>query len=183
MTTITTNNAPKTTTAKTKESLFAIGESFAALESLIEEHDGELTETIDQWLAEYEAKQSDKIDAYCYLVEKYEEIASEARRLAQRATAYKNKASGLKERLKVYLEHQGTAKVETGRFTVSVGRNGGKLPVELHEGVAPEDLPEAFQKIRVEADKDRLRESLLNEQSELNRLAYVGDRGTHLRIT
>ena len=168
--------------AASKESLFAIGESFHALESLIIDSDGEITETVDQWLAEYEAKQAEKIEAYCFLVGKYEEIAQEARRLAKRATTYKNKADTLKERLKAYLEQQGKAKVETGRFTATVARNGGKFPVELHEGVHPEDLPEQFQKVIIEADKDRLREALLNEQSELNRLAYIGERGSHLRI-
>ena len=168
--------------AETKESLFAIGDSFYALESLIIEGDGEISEVIDQWLAEYEAKESDKIDAYCFLVSKYEEIAQEARRLAQRATVYKNKADNLKDRLKHYLELRGKQKVETGRFTATVTRNGGKLPVELHEGVQPEDLPADFQKVTVEADKDRLREALLAEQTELNRLAYIGERGSHLRI-
>ena len=168
--------------AENKESLFAIGDSFYALESLIIDNDGEITETVDQWLAEYEAKEADKIEAYCFLVQKYEEIASEARRLAQRATVYKNKADSLKVRLKHYLELRGKARVETGRFTASVTRNGGKLPVELHEGVQPEDLPEPFQKVIVEADKDRLREALVAEQSELNRLAYIDERGTHLRI-
>lgn len=166
----------------TKESLFSIGDSFYALESLIEEQDGEITETVDQWLAEYEAKEADKVDAYCFLVGKYEDIASEARRLAQRASAYKSKACGLKDRLKAYMELRSRQKIETGRFTVTVARNGGSVPVELYEGVTPEDLPEPFQKIRVEADKDRLRQALLNEQSEINLLAYIGERGTHLRI-
>lgn len=171
-----------TNNTTTKESLFSIGDSFYALESLIIENDGEITEVIDQWLAEYEAKETDKVDAYCFLVTKYEEIASEARRLAQRASAYKNKADHLKDRLKTHLELRGQQKIETGRFTVTVVRNGGKLPVELCEGVTPEDLPEQFRKVTVEADKDRLRIALLAEQSELGRLAFIGERGTHLRI-
>ena len=171
-----------TNNTTTKESLFSIGDSFYALESLIIENDGEITETVDQWLAEYEAKESDKVDAYCFLVGKYEEIASEARRLAQRATTYKNKADSLKDRLKTYMELHDRQKIETGRFTVSVTRNGGKLPVDLYEGVVPEDLPEQFRKVTVEADKDRLRIALLAEQSELGRLAFIGERGTHLRI-
>ena len=171
-----------TNNTTTKESLFSIGDSFYALESLIIENDGEITEAIDQWLDEYEAKEADKVDAYCFLVGKYEDIASEARRLAQRATAYKNKADGLKDRLKTYMELHNRQKIETGRFTVSVARNGGKLPVELQEGVAPEDLPEQFHKVTVEADKDLLRQALQAEQSMLGQLAYIGERGTHLRI-
>ena len=169
-------------TPQTKETLFEIGETFHALESLIIEADGEITEEVDTWLHEYESRESDKVDAYVFLVRKYEEIASEAQRLAKRATVYKNKADNLKPRLKQYMELRGKQKIETGRFSVSVTRNGGKLPVELNEGILPEDLPEQFQKLTVEADLDRLREALLAEQSELNRFARIGERGSHLRI-
>jgi len=62
-----------TNNTTTKESLFSIGDSFYALESLIIENDGEITEAIDQWLDEYEAKEADKVDAYCFLVGKYED--------------------------------------------------------------------------------------------------------------
>src|SRR5690625_962645 len=61
----------------TKESLFSIGEHFYALESLIIDLE-EITEEIDQWLKEYQAKEQDKADAYCYLIQKFEEIAQEA---------------------------------------------------------------------------------------------------------
>ena len=58
-----------------KESLLNIGEHFYALESLLIENDGEISEEIDQWLDEYEGKEQDKIDAYCYLIQKFDEIS------------------------------------------------------------------------------------------------------------
>ena len=66
-----------------------IGEHFYALESLLMETEGEITEEIDQWLEEYQAKEEDKIDAYCYIIQKFEEIAAEAKRLADRSSSYK----------------------------------------------------------------------------------------------
>jgi hypothetical protein len=49
-------NTTKSVTPTQKESLFNIGESFYALESLLIENEGEITEEIDQWLAEYQAR-------------------------------------------------------------------------------------------------------------------------------
>ena len=70
-----------------KESLFSIGEHFYALESLLIENEGEIDETLVQWLNEYEAKEAEKVDAYCYLVQKFEEISAEAKRLTEGTTA------------------------------------------------------------------------------------------------
>jgi hypothetical protein len=118
-----------------KESLFAIGEHFYALESLIIERDGEIDETIDQWLSEYEAKEEAKLDAYCYIIAKHQEIAEEAQRLAERAARHKQMVTQLKDRLKYYLESRGKDKVETKRFTIKVCANGGPLPIALSPGI------------------------------------------------
>ena len=173
------NTIPKSIT---KESLFSIGESFYALESLLIENQGEITDEIDHWLNEYQAKESDKIDSYVYLIQKFEQIAEEARRLAERSTVYNRKAKDLKDRLKLYLEFQGKQKVETGRFTVTVCGNGGQLPVKLHEDVSTELLPESFVKVYKEPDLSALRDAILSGNKEAERFAEVLPRGTHLRI-
>ena len=166
----------------TKESLFHIGEHFYALESLIIEQEGEITEEIDQWLKEYHAKEEEKIDAYCYIIQKFDEIAQEAQRLAQRSTSYKKKVSQLKDRLKIYLENRGQDKIQTRRFTVTVCGNGGQLPVKLHEDVNPEHLPEQFTRTFVEPDMQILRDSIISGDVEAMKFAKVLPRGTHLRI-
>src|SRR5690625_3048754 len=165
----------------TKESLFSIGEHFYALESLIIDLE-EITEEIDQWLKEYQAKEQDKADAYCYLIQKFEEIAQEAQRLADRSTSYKKKVSQLKERMKNYLEVQEKEKLETPRFTVSVCRNGGQLPVRLNEGVTADRLPESFVRTSIEPDMQSLRDAILSGDEEAMRFAQLLPRGTHLRI-
>src|SRR5690625_280771 len=164
-----------------KESLFLIGEHFYALESLIIEQEGEITEEIDQWLEEYQAKQEEKVDAYCYIIQKFEEIAAEAKRLAERSTSYHKKAKQLKDRLKVYLENQGQQRLETDRFTISVCKNGGQLPIRLTEDIAVEQLPEEFVKVYREPDLIALLDSILEGDEQAMRFAHHLPRGTHLR--
>lgn len=166
----------------TKESLFLIGEHFYALESLIIEQEGEITDEIDQWLEEYQAKEEEKVDAYCYIIQKFEEIAAEAKRLADRSTAYRKKAKDLKNRLKTYMEKRGNQKLETSRFTISVCKNGGQLPIELLAGVPIEHLPKKYVRVHYEPDLSALRESILQGEEQATQFAHVLPRGTHLRI-
>lgn len=165
-----------------KESLFQIGEHFHVLEELLTETNGEITEEIDQWLTEYEGKEADKIDAYCYLIQKFTEISEEAKRLAERSTSYAGKAKQLKERLKFYLEMRGKQRLETARFTITVAGNGGKRPVKLHEFVQPEELPDPFVRIVKEPDMQRIREALEAGDEFVHQFAVLKSRGTHLRI-
>jgi len=166
----------------TKESLFSIGEHFYALESLLIENEGEITDEIDQWLAEYQAKEEEKVDAYCFLIQKFEEIAEESKRLAERSSSYNTKVKNLKDRLKLYLEIRGKEKVETGRFTVTVCGNGGLLPIRLHEDVTADRLPESFVKVFKEPDLTALRDAILNGDEIAMQFAQILPRGTHLRI-
>jgi len=166
----------------TKESLFSIGEHFYVLESLLIETEGEITDEIDQWLSEYQAKEEDKIDAYCYIIQKFEEISEESKRLAERSSSYNKKAKSLKDRLKIYLENRGKEKVETGRFTVTVCGNGGQLPIKLHEDVTPDRLPELYVKVFKEPDLSALRDAILSGDEQALKFAQILPRGTHLRI-
>jgi hypothetical protein len=165
-----------------KLTLFEIGEHFYALESLIIDNEGEIDDTIDQWLAEYQAKLQDKVDAYCYLISKYQGIADEAERLAQRAKKYSTMVNDLKYRLKYYMESTGKEKIETSRFTLKVTANGGSIPVALNEGVTAEDLPDKFVRLIKDADLTRLRESMLKGDADAYKFASFLKRGTHLRI-
>ncbi|MEX2345291.1 MAG: siphovirus Gp157 family protein [Balneolaceae bacterium] len=166
----------------TKESLFSIGEHFYALESLLIENEGEITDEIDQWLSEYQAKEEHKLDAYCYLIQKFEEIAAEAKRLADRSSSYNKKAKNLKDRLKLYMENRGREKIETPRFTISVCRNGGQLPIKLHEDVTEDKLPDQFVQIFRNPDLTSLREAIVSGDEQAMRFAKVLPRGTHIRI-
>jgi hypothetical protein len=165
-----------------KLTLFEIGEHFYALESLIIDNEGEIDDTIDQWLQEYQAKEHDKLDAYCYLINKYQGIAEEADRLAQRAKKYSSTVQELKTRLKYYMEANGKEKIETARFTLKVTANGGSLPIALKEGITAEELPDEFVRIVKEADLSSLRHALLTGNANAYPYAHFLPRGTHLRI-
>jgi hypothetical protein len=56
------------------------------------------------------------------------------------------------------MEATGKGKLETARFRLSVQANGGAQPLEVT--VPPEQLPQQYQAVRVEADKAALREAL-----------------------
>lgn len=165
-----------------KLSLFEIGEHFYVLESLIIENDGEVDDTIDSWLVEYQAKLEDKVDAYCYLISKYQQIADESERLAQRAKKYSNTVQELKNRLKYYMESNCKDKIETTRFTLKVTANGGALPIALKEGVTSDTLPDEFVRTLKEPDLFKLRQALLTGDSNAYPYATFLPRGTHLRI-
>ena len=169
-------------TTTSKESLFQIGEHYYALESLIISNEGEIDVTIDQWLEEYQAKEADKVDAYCYLIQKFQEIAEEAHRLAERSSNYSRKAKTLKDRLKCYLQRRGRDKVETFRFTITVCQNGGKQPVKLFDQITPANIPGDYLKVYKEPDMEAIREALLNNKKDVQDLATLLPRGTHLRI-
>jgi hypothetical protein len=170
------------TSSVSKESLFSIGESFYALETLLLENEGEITDEIDQWLQEYGGKEEEKIDAYCYVIQKFESIAEESRRLAERSSTYSGKAKNLKDRLKLYLEARGKQRVETDRFTVTVCGNGGMLPIRLFEDVTVDNLPDQFVRTFREPDLSAIREAILNGDEQAQRFATILPRGTHLRI-
>ena len=176
------NTTTKSVIPTQKESLFSIGDSFYALESLLIETEGEITEEIDAWLQEYEAKEEDKIDSYCFLIQKFEDIASESKRLAERSASFSTKVKNLKDRLKVYLELRGKEKIETPRFTVSVCGNGGMLPIRLHEDVTTETLPNQFVRTYREPDLSALRDAILGGDENALKFATILPRGTHLRI-
>lgn len=167
---------------KTKESLFQIGEHFYALESLLIDNEGEIDETIDMWLEEYIAKESEKIDAYCYLIQKFQEISEEAKRLAERSSTYSKKAKSMKDRLKLYLERRGRDKVETNKFTITVCQNGGKQPIKVFDEVKPEFMPDQFVRTYREPDMDEIRNALLEGDEQAESFATLLPRGTHLRI-
>ncbi|HBQ61320.1 MAG TPA: hypothetical protein DD671_17330 [Balneolaceae bacterium] len=165
-----------------KESLFQIGEHFYALESLLIDNEGEIDDTIDQWLEEYIAKESEKMDAYCYLIQKFQEISDEAKRLAERSSSYSKKARSMKDRLKLYLERRGRDKVETNKFTITVCQNGGKQPIKVFDEVSVEELPNHFARITREPDLDEIRTALFDDNEQAQKIATLLERGTHLRI-
>lgn len=151
-----------------KRTLFDITEDLLALADLLDEQDGDITETeaqFDAWFAELGEERDNKLDGYAYLIRdceaEAERLKDEVDRLRARKTAAENKAKKLKERLEVFLKIQGIEKIKTDRFTFALQKPGGKPKVEVEAKYLehPEELPEAFRRVKFEANLDALREA------------------------
>jgi hypothetical protein len=178
----------------TSRDLFEIGDDLVALESLLYEVGGDISDddaaaAVDEWLTENHAALEAKLDGYGYLVKKFEEKAAfaraEAKRLSERAQARENAAKRMKERLKVFMEIHGQKKLETPRYDFAVQANGGKAPVEVT--VPVEDLPPWAQVVTVVPNTEAIREAFTmfddpDRVEAVQRIARLGERGTHLRI-
>jgi chromosome segregation ATPase len=168
--------------------LLRISEDMAALDQLIEERGGDVTgieEEIAAWFSELGTARDQKIDNYCAFLRELELRISlrkaEAERLQARAKTDANTVEFLKARLKSFLEETNAGKIETERYTVSIAKNGGKLPLILHDpNVRAAELPPAYQRVSVDIDKEAIRADL--EAGKVLPFAALGERGTRLSI-
>lgn len=122
-----------------------------------------------------------KVNAYCFVIGKLlarEQWAKEeAKRLQEIATTAQNEAARLRGHLLWFLEQRGMEKLTTDRYRVSVTHNGGKPPLIIDENVRPEDVPDAFRRVKYEFNLDAIRAEI-----ETISWAKIGDRGKSLRI-
>jgi hypothetical protein len=65
--------------------------------------------------------------------------------------------------------------IETPLFRISIQRNGGKTPIDIHG-----EVPQEWCRIRYDADKERIRVAL--EAGESLPFAVLGERGERLVI-
>lgn len=169
--------------------LFEIGADTQALNDLLVELEGDISdpavaEAIDGWLNETSTALDKKLDGYGALIREREAKAAarkaEAQRLLDLAKTDENTVKRLKERLQFFFDANGITKQETARFKFSVVANGGKLPLIINEGLAPEDVAEGWQKQVISFDNEAIREAL-EAGNELS-FARLGERGSSLRI-
>ena len=94
-----------------------------------------------------------------------------------RAKTDANSAASLTLRMKEAFIAMGMKKLETKRFCVSVAKNGGKQPLDIHG-----EVPKEYQKVETVTsdDKDKIREAL-DAGTELD-FAKLEARGTRLSI-
>lgn len=168
--------------------LFDISDELQELYARLEDLGGDVTapeveREIDAWFDALTDERDEKLDNYAALVREMEARAEarreEARRLAERSRQDADRAKYLKQRLVDFFHQHGLKTVETRRYKLTVARSGGKPPVVLK--VDPEALPQEFQRLRVDADLESIREAL--ERGESLDFADLGERGFHLRIS
>lgn len=169
-----------------KRTLMDLTADMQALDDLLAEVGGDITDptastAIEQWFNELDNGMQAKVDSYCALIAEYEARAKvrqeEAERLAGRARLDTDNARWLRQRMLAALGLRGLRKLETTHYTVSVVRNGGKQPLDLH-GEVPADW--CLTKTEVLPDRERIRAAL--EAGTALPFATLSERGERLAI-
>lgn len=171
------------------KTLWEIGDDMEALDALLEELGGDVSDeqveaAIEAWFRENEANLAAKADGYCALIQRLKAVAAarkeEAERLEKRAKAGENNAKRLADRLKMFMSLHGLKKLDTARYTVSVVANGGAPPVEIDPGAKiPDDLTRVIPEQR-EPDKKAIVAALQAGREVPG--VRLGERGTRLAI-
>lgn len=171
-------------------SLFEIGSDLQALDDLLDENGGDITDpaveaAVSEWFAKASEDEAEKLEAYVGLIRQLSaEVATakaEADLFRGKAKAREGRIDFLKRRLREHLERTGRTKATTaaGR-TLSIQSNGGAVPVRLAFAIDLADVPERFVKVTKAIDVDAVRKAL--EIGEVLPFASLGERETHLRI-
>jgi hypothetical protein len=172
--------------------LFEIGAELEALEQLLDDVGGEVTDpqvnaVITEWFETIAADEGRKLDHYCGLIKRLEMEAmtakAEAEEYRKRAEVRENRVKWLKLRMIQHLAATNRTKVQSasGRV-VAVQSNGGQVPVRINYDLLPDTdtLPPQFVEIKKTLNAVAIREAL--ERGESLPFARLEDRGTHLRI-
>lgn len=171
--------------------LYEISEDLRAIEELLAESGGEVTDdeagrVLEAWFDQINEDRDAKIGNYAALIRELEARAEmreqEAARLKAMALADANNARRLKARLKEFFETHQISKIETPRFRVSLQNNGGQPPLLFPSEweTEPAAAPEAFHRHVVLLDKEAIRTAIREGQETHG--ATEAPRGKHLRI-
>ena len=182
---------------KNIKSLFEISGDLLAIEDLLSENDGDVSDAegalLEKWFDEIGEELDYKLDNYCRLIAQISNRAAgrqaEIDRLKALVTVDENAVSRLKQRLKGFLELHETTKIETQLHRISIQKNGGKPELVLPDSWVddPINAPEEYRKPYFLLDKDKIREELtstsLTTEFLIRELGCdLKPRGTHLRI-
>lgn len=162
--------------------LYDIDASLEELEALLVASGGEITPEMEEAYADLFAITREKLDAYAALIAEMEARAevrtAEAKRLSVLAGRDHKAAARLRERMLWFFQQHGLKKEETARFTITLARHGGKAPLVIE--VAPEDLPQQYQRVNIAPDTEAIRRAL--EAGQALPYARLGERGHSIRI-
>lgn len=175
--------------AAKKRTLFDIGVDFAALDELIEDLGGDISNpavesAITQWFAEVAGDESRKLSNYVAYIRQLEMEATCAKlqssAFAAKRQSRESRIAWMKMRLMQYLMMTNRTKVSTADGTqIAVQSNGGKMPIEI-DPIPLADLPDRFVSVVRQLNRDAI-EAAIESGEELS-FARAIPRGTHLRI-
>lgn len=180
------------------KTLWQIGEDLAALNDLLEEVDGDITDpaveaAVDSFFKEVSKNEGVKLDNYIGFIKRMEMYIAKNEGVADMLKAElatvnanisttENRIKWSKTNLINYLQATQRKKVETesGR-TIAIQGNGGNFPIEWADKIpSGEEIPEAYRKTTITIDHDKVYNALKNG-GEVP-FAKLLPRGVHIRI-
>ena len=170
--------------------LFELTNDYLHLLYMLEEESDDETiqevikDSIEMLDGDFEAK----ADNYAYIIRQLEAdeevIKKEEQRLKTRRESIAKNRQKLREALMSAMKATGKTKFKTQFNSFSISAAGGVTPVILD--CAPENLPDKFQKIKIEADNQALRDhltALANSESKIEfPYAHLGEKSEYLSI-
>jgi hypothetical protein len=170
--------------------LWTIGDDLEALDALLSEVGGDVTEeaaeaAVEAWFAELREEESAKLDRYgrflASLDTRAKLLRDEVRRCEAAARAEENKSKRLRDRLLAYLQASGETSRTSTLYRFTVARAGGAAGLDVD--VPVEQLPERFRETvtTYKARSDAIRAALA--AGEALPFARLRERGVYLKIT
>jgi len=173
---------------KTKQTIFDIVGDFQALEDLLDEADGDVSDeqtaqAVEDFVTELQANFEAKADGYARVVDDFKgraaTLKAEADRCAAMAKSETNKAKRLVGLLEQAMHMTGQRKVQTALHVFAITKHGGKRKLDVH---TPADVPWQYvvTKKVTEISKDAIRAALAAGQEVPG--CVLMEQGESLRI-
>lgn len=167
--------------------LYQLTTELEDLEQDLLESGGVLTDEIEERYEDLLEMESDKIEGYVAMIRKFEAseeaIRSERERLQKAEQSMRKAADSLKSRLAWAMQRRGEDAYTTPLGKVRLQR-AGRRPVVVD--VDEDALPEAFKRVRVQADKQALQRALESDDDSVRRsaeaYAHLDEPSYYLRI-
>ena len=169
------------------------------IEEEIEEAGGALTEEREEkWdhlildRLESEANVEEELDSYGFVFGELEAELNEIEgrmeplldildNLRARRNSKARQIDRLKGAVLYYLDATGQEKIECDHFRFRKQQNGGRVPLDISEGVDPYD--ERYDRfVKKDFDRDALRDALESGDPVAEEVAHLEERGHHLRV-
>lgn len=131
------------TTTNVRRSLFDIGSDFEALEAILQECEGDIsdpkaTAAVDEWFEEIQTNEQQKVGAYLWILRKWQAEADMAKAQAERMESFAKVRAGriavLKSRMFEYMQRRGVTELLSPMGEkVRIQPNGGKQAMRVRE--------------------------------------------------
>ena len=159
-------------------SLFELQNEFQSLYDMMTDPDADeevLQDTLDAVMGEFEVKAQGCVYFMKRLEMERDKAKDVANDLLAKAKARDNALNRMKDMIQKTMESAQIQKVDAGAFTISLVKNGGKLPL-----IIDGEVPDSCKRLILEDDKDLIRKRL--ETGEELDFAHLGERGQHISI-